>query len=208
MKSARKTEPEHSGRKSGKHDERHPEDAPSPEASASDPAAAGAASPEPSAPSAPEAPVVPPADDRLLRLQADFDNYRKRVLREKEDLYRRANEDIMEDLLPVLDHLEMALAAVGGSGQYDSITRGFKLVGEQLMAVLVKYGVVPIPAEGVAFDPNVHEAVLQMPSADVPENGIISRTRAGFMLGGRLLRAAQVVVSSGLPAAADETVAE
>jgi len=88
---------------------------------------------------------------------------------------------------------------VGDSGHYDSIVKGFKLVGEQLLSVVTKFGLTPIETVGVPFDPNVHEAVLHMPSAGVPENGIVSRTRAGYMLGGQLLRAAQVVVSSGAP---------
>lgn len=154
-------------------------------------------------------PLVPsPADDRLLRLQADFDNYRKRVLREKEDLYSRANEDIMGELLPVLDHLELAVAAAGNAAENDLIIQGFKLVAEQLVAALTKFGLTPIVAEKkVEFDPNVHEAILHIPSDDVPENKIISKTRAGFMLGSRLLRAAQVVVSSGAPAGAEESTA-
>ncbi len=149
----------------------------------------------------------PPADDRLLRLQADFDNYRKRMMREKADIYRRANEDIMEELLPVLDHLELALTAVGGVDKHDSIAKGFKLVGDQLLSVLNKFGLTPIETDGVPFDPNVHEAVLHMPSTEVPENAIVSRTRAGYMLGGQLLRAAQVVVSSGTPADANTDAA-
>lgn len=193
MKTAHKKDQAHSQkRKSG-----HEEPVPAAEVPASDAPAA----------EAPPADAAPPADDRLLRLQADFDNYRKRMMREKADIYRRANEDIMEELLPVLDHLELALTAVGASEQLDSIAKGFKLVGEQLLSVLNKFGLTPIETDGVAFDPNVHEAILHMPSTEVPENAIISRTRAGYMLGGQLLRAAQVVVSSGAPAAAaaDET---
>jgi molecular chaperone GrpE len=150
-----------------------------------------------------ESTAKPQSDDRLLRLQADFDNFRKRMIREKADIYRRANEDIMEELLPVLDHLELALAAVGDANAHDSIAQGFKLVGEQLLTVLKKFGLTPIETEGTEFDPNVHEAVLHMPSVDVDENGIVSQTRAGYRLGGQLLRAAQVVVSSGAPNADD-----
>ena len=112
----------------------------------------------------------------------------------------------MEELLPVLDDLDLALAAVGTADQHDSIAKGFKLVGEQLFSVLKKFGLTPVVTEGVDFDPNVHEAVLHMPSAEVPENGIVSCTRAGYMLGGQLLRAAQVVVSSGAPLPDGEAV--
>ncbi len=137
------------------------------------------------------------ADERLLRLQADFDNFRKRVLREKEELYRLANEDIMEALFPVMDHLELALSHANGSGVSDLIVQGFKMVGEQLASTLTKFGLTPISTDGAEFDPNVHEAILQIPSTEVPENHIVSRTRAGYMLGNRVLRAAQVVISSG-----------
>ena len=189
---ARKKDDAHSHKKNG-HDEQAPaEVAPEADAPVGE-APVAEASPAPAI----DAPLPP--EDRLLRLQADFDNYRKRMMREKADIYRRANEDIMEELLPVLDHLDMAMAAVGDSGHYDSIVKGFKLVGEQLLSVVTKFGLTPIETVGVPFDPNVHEAILQMPSTGVPENGIVSRTRAGYMLGGQLLRAAQVVVSSGAP---------
>ena len=189
---ARKKDDAHSHKKNG-HDEQPPAEV-APEAGAP----IGEAPVAELSP-APAIDAPPPPEDRLLRLQADFDNYRKRMMREKADIYRRANEDIMEELLPVLDHLDMAMAAVGDSGHYDSIVKGFKLVGEQLLSVVTKFGLTPIETVGVPFDPNVHEAILQMPSTGVPENGIVSRTRAGYMLGGQLLRAAQVVVSSGAP---------
>ncbi len=135
-------------------------------------------------------------EGRLLRLQADFENFRKRTLREREDLYRRANEDLMLELLPVLDHLELAFHAASKEVDHP-VVKGFRLVGEQLQQVLQKFGLQPIETEDVDFDPNVHEAIQHLPSEEIPENGVIARTRAGYMLGNRLLRAAQVVVSSG-----------
>jgi len=139
----------------------------------------------------------PPVDDSYLRLQADFDNYRKRVLREKEDIHKRANRDIMEELLPVIDHIELAFTSAGESHQHDPVVEGFRLVADQLMGVLSKFGLVPIEAAEQEFDPNVHEAILHMPSDDVAENFIVSQARGGYKLGERLLRASQVVVSSG-----------
>ena len=136
-------------------------------------------------------------ESRLLRLQADFENFRKRTLREREDTYRRANEDLMQELLPVLDHLELAFRAASKEEAEHPVVKGFRLVGEQLQQTLEKFGLQPIETEKVDFDPNVHEAILHLPSEEVPENGVIERTRAGYMLGNRLLRAAQVVVSSG-----------
>jgi len=142
--------------------------------------------------------TLPPVDDRYLRLQADFDNYRKRVLREKNELYSRANEDIMEELLSVLDHLELALNAVGVDHD-DPVVNGFELVGEQLATTLKKFGLSPIESVGKEFDPNLHEAIMHMPSADVEEDFIVSDARKGYKLGERLLRASQVIVSSGVP---------
>jgi molecular chaperone GrpE len=135
--------------------------------------------------------------ERLLRLQADFDNFRKRTLREKDELYRRANEDLMTEALPVLDHMELALEHARANGEADPLAEGFALVWEQMLSVLGKFGLEPIDAEGKEFDPNIHEAVSHLPSAEVPGSVVMTQTRRGYMLGGRVLRAAQVVVSSG-----------
>ncbi len=159
---------------------------------------------EPAAPvlePAPEPTAALPAESQqLLRLRADFENYRKRVLREKDELYQRANMDLLGELLPVLDNLDMAFAAVQGGGN-DAVVQGFKLVGEQMLGVMARFGLKPVDAEGQAFDHRVHEAIAHLPSAEVAENHVIAQTRRGYMLGERLLRPAQVVVSSGPPAA-------
>lgn len=136
-------------------------------------------------------------EDRLLRLMADFDNFRKRTARERDELYLRANEDLMLQLLPVLDHLALAMDAARAHNADGVFLDGFKLVSQQLAEVLAKFGLRPIQAAGAGFDPSVHEAISHMPSADVPENRVIIETRKGYMLGERLLRASQVVVSSG-----------
>jgi len=149
--------------------------------------------------SAASKPELPPVDDRYLRLQADFENFRKRTLRDKEDLYRRANEDIMEELLPVLDHQELAFSSLSDEVRNDPVVQGFKMVSDQLRSALGKFGLVPIDAVGEEFDPNLHEAVSHLPSADFDENHVMVQTRRGYMLGKRLLRPAQVVVSSGTP---------
>lgn len=137
--------------------------------------------------------------DRLLRLQADFDNFRKRTLREKNELCRHANEDLMQELLPALDHLNLALTAAKTYSAHEPVVEGFKLVSEQMMSVLGKFGLSPIDAEGVEFDPGRHEAISRMASDAVPENTVITQVRRGYMFGDRLLRPAQVVVSSGTP---------
>ena len=159
---------------------------------------------------APVAPPETPAEpqrtpeeilqDRLLRLQADFENYRKRMEREKKDWIAFAAEKLLLELLPVLDHFELGLADSAKSGAPAAFTEGFQLVCNQFRAALEKAGVQAIVAEGVAFDPNLHEAITHLPSDTVPEGHVAAQTRRGYKLGDKLLRAAQVVVSSG-PAA-------
>ena len=133
--------------------------------------------------------------DRLARLMADFDNYRKRQIREHSELVKRANENLLEDLLPFLDTLDLALA---NGGADDPFVKGVRMAADQLNAILAKCGMKPVDASA-AFDPNLHEAVAQMPSDAAPEGGIIAQPRRGWTLNGRLLRAAQVVVSAGAP---------
>ena len=137
--------------------------------------------------------------DRYARLMADFDNYRKRQLREREEMVRRANENLLEDILPFLDTLDIALA---NGNPDDPFVKGMCLAAEQLSAILAKNGMTPVAVEG-DFNANTHEALTHIPSAGTPEGGIISQVRRGWMLHERLLRAAQVVVSAGAPAAED-----
>lgn len=136
-------------------------------------------------------------DDRLLRLQADFENFRKRVIKEKTELYQRANEDLFLELVPVLDHLDLALRSAVSHNAPPGILDGFKLVYEQLLSAVEKFGLVPFDAGGMVFDPKEHFAVSHIPSDTVPENTVISQTRRGYKLRGKLFRAAEVVVSSG-----------
>ena len=163
------------------------------------PAAEPAVTPEP----APEQPAEPQPSpeavlhDRLLRLQADFDNYRKRMDREKKDWIAFASEKLVLELLPVLDHFELGLADSEKNGAPAAFTDGFKLICNQLRAAIEKAGVQAIDAHGTVFDPNLHEAITHMPSNDVPEGHVAVQTRRGYKLGEKLLRAAQVVVSSG-----------
>ena len=139
-------------------------------------------------------------NDRLLRLQADFDNYRKRIDRERKDWAVYANEKLLKDLLPALDNFELGLANGVKANAPDALIEGLRLVQRQLEGALEKSGVTPIDAEGQPFDPNLHEAITHMPSADVPEGTVLAQTRRGYRMGDKLLRAAQVVVSSGSPA--------
>ena len=142
-------------------------------------------------------PMAPAADDRLLRLQADFDNFRKRTQREKSEIHHRVTEDLMRELLSVLDHLDLALDAAVQHRASGPVIEGVKLVSEQLLAALRKHGLTPVDASGEEFDPRTHEAISHVASADVPANRVLTQVRRGYLLGSRLLRAAQVVVSSG-----------
>jgi len=141
--------------------------------------------------------------DRLLRLQADFDNYRKRVTRDWADMCARANEALVLELLPVLDHFEMGLKSAGEHGAPETVMKGFTLVYRQLMDVLARAGVSPIEAEGGPFNAHEHEALAHVPSDTVPPEHVVQVIRRGYRLGHRLLRAAQVLVSSGPPSGAD-----
>ncbi|MBN1558083.1 MAG: nucleotide exchange factor GrpE [Lentisphaerae bacterium] len=136
-------------------------------------------------------------NDRYLRLRADFENFRSRMQREKHGLYRRANEDIMLELLPVLDHMELALEAAEKHDADPSLIEGFRLVWEQMLAALRKFGLTPVDAEGQPFDPHLHEAISHIPSEHVPENEVVAQVRRGYKLGEKLLRPAQAAVSSG-----------
>lgn len=139
-------------------------------------------------------------NDRLLRLQADFDNYRKRIDRERKDWAVFANEKLLKDLLPALDTFELGLANGEKAGAPAALLEGLRLVRTQFESALAKSNVTPIDAEGQPFDPNLHEAITHMPSPEVPEGTVIAQTRRGWKMGDKLLRPSQVVVSSGLPA--------
>lgn len=148
------------------------------------------------------------AEEKYLRLFADFDNFRKRTIRERSDLYQRANEEIIADLLPVLDHLDMALASATEHKAEGAVVDGFKLVADQMLAAMKKTGLSPIEAEGCHFNPMFHEAISYLSSDTVPEDFIITQVRKGYLLGGRMIRAARVIVSSGKPLQISEPVTD
>ena len=137
-----------------------------------------------------------PLQLQLLRMKADFDNFRKRQVRERAEWIVRANEDLFLEMLPVIDHFEMGLKSAEDHQTDCSVTEGFKLVYNQLLDLLKKYNVTPMNAVGQPFDPHHHEALTHMPS-DEPAETIVQEIRRGYLIGDKLLRAAQVVVSSG-----------
>ncbi len=138
--------------------------------------------------------------DLALRSQADFENYRKRHAREKEDAIKYANSSLLERLLPIVDNFELGLAAARAEGENSPVFSGMSLVFKQLTDFLAENGLQPIEAVGQKFDPNLHEAIAHQPSANVPEEYVINQTRRGYRFKDRLLRPSSVVVSSG-PAA-------
>ena len=135
--------------------------------------------------------------DLAMRSQADFENYKKRCAREKEDAIKYANGSLLERLLPIIDNFELGLSAARDEGEQSPIYAGMNLVLKQVNDFLTDNGAQPIDAVGEKFDPNLHEAIAHEPSATVPENQIIRQTRRGYRFKDRLLRPSSVVVSSG-----------
>jgi molecular chaperone GrpE len=135
--------------------------------------------------------------DRLLRTTADFDNFRKRATREKQEAIRYANESLLEKLLPVLDSFHMALGAANNAnaGGLESLQAGISLVQQQLRTVLTEAGLEEVDATDKAFDPNLHEAISQQETSEVPEGHVVLQLRKGYRLKDRLLRPATVIVA-------------
>jgi molecular chaperone GrpE len=138
--------------------------------------------------------------DAALRAQAELDNYRKRVAREREEDFKRAQAVLLERLLPVLDNFELGMMEVRKGDPKSPIVVGMEMIERQLKEFMAGSGVEVIETVGAKFDPNLHEAVSQEEDAKIPEGQIIRQLRRGFRLRDRLLRAAMVVVSKGAPA--------
>ena len=132
--------------------------------------------------------------DRLARLQAEFDNFRKRSVKEQQDFRDYALADALKSLLPILDSLDRALKAGGVSVQ--DFHAGIELIDKQFHDVLAKLGVEPIPAEGEVFDPNLHQAVQMVDTDEVEDHHVIDELQRGYRIRGRLLRPAMVRVAN------------
>jgi molecular chaperone GrpE len=139
--------------------------------------------------------AVSEANDKYVRLYADFENYKKIAARNREDLLKYANEDLMVDMLTVIDHLELALQHASDNDVSNSLAEGVNLTLKELKNVLEKHGLVAINALGKPFDPSVHHAMSQIESEEVGENTIVKEFRKGYMLKDRVLRAAMVGVA-------------
>lgn len=170
--------------------------------------APGEAAPPVQAPATPLSPVqlealrakAAKADEyweRLLRVSADFENYKKRAARERQEALQFANQSLLQKLLPVMDNFEAALAATNHDANpaVEALKKGIALIQSQLRAVLAEAGLEEIDATGRPFDPNLHEAVAQQESADQPEGQVLQQLRKGYKLRERLVRPASVVVA-------------
>jgi molecular chaperone GrpE len=136
--------------------------------------------------------------DRYLRMAADLENFRRRTVREKDELRLFAASRVLEDLLPGLDNLSLGLAAARQpNADLKTLTGGVELVLQQLKAALAAHGLTEINPAGKAFDPHQHEALSHQASADVPPEHVLTVVRTGYVLNGRLLRPAAVIISSG-----------
>lgn len=138
--------------------------------------------------------------DLALRSQADFENYKKRSAREKEEAIKYANSSLLEKLIAIVDNFELGLEAARAEGEKSPVFSGMSMVLKQLMDFLTENGLQPIDAAGQKFDPNLHEAIAHEPSEKFPEGVVLRQTRRGYRMKDRLLRPSSVVVSSG-PAA-------
>jgi molecular chaperone GrpE len=132
--------------------------------------------------------------DRLLRTAAEFDNYRKRIDRERRELAEFAAADVLTELLPIVDNFDRALQAPAGP-ESEAFRKGIELIHKQMLDLLRKRGVRPIDALGADFDPNFHQAVVQEVSPDHREGEVMEELQRGYMLGDRLLRPAMVKVA-------------
>lgn len=136
--------------------------------------------------------------DRLLRLQADFENFRRRALKEREEALQYGHHNLVKDLLSTVDNLDRAINHVRRSegGDFEGLLQGVELVRRELLATLAKHSVNEIPAAGESFDPTLHEAMAQRPDASVAANTVVEVLQKGYQLRDRLLRPARVIVAT------------
>ncbi len=139
--------------------------------------------------------LIKKLQESALYFQADFENYKKLKAKEKEETVKYGNEVLIKELLPVIDNLERALDHAGQTEDVKSIAQGVSLTLSQFLKVLEKSGVTRIEAAGTRFDPNIHEAFFQEERNDMEPDTVVSEYQKGYMLNGRLLRPAVVIVS-------------
>jgi molecular chaperone GrpE len=138
------------------------------------------------------------AQDKLLRVAADFENQKKRLQRDKETSLKYAEENLIKEILPAIDNLERAMSQDQNGEDFSKhLLEGVELTLKGLLGTLEKLGLKPLTSVGEPFDPNFHEALVMEASKDVPEQRVMQEFERGYMLKDRLLRAAKVVVSKG-----------
>jgi molecular chaperone GrpE len=137
------------------------------------------------------------AEDRYLRAQAELDNYRKRSQREFADAQRFREIDLLRDLLPVLDNVHRAIEAADKTADIESLRSGFRMTAQQLEKLLAAHGCEAIATDGEAFDPAVHDAILQQPAAGAAPGTVLGTALRGYRLHDRVVRPAQVIVAQG-----------
>jgi len=134
--------------------------------------------------------------DRLLRKQAEFENYKKRADRERSEFIQFASADLLRELLNALDSFDLAIRNAASDGSVNqNMLQGFSLIYKQFQDTLARFGLKPIDAKGQQFDPNIHQAVSTTVTDEVEENTVVDEFRKGYMLNGRLLRPAMVNVA-------------
>jgi molecular chaperone GrpE len=146
-------------------------------------------------------------NDKYLRLAAEFENYKRLTQREQRDQIKFGNEQLLQELLPVVDNLERAIKAARDNGGSSALVQGIDLTLKQLSGALAKFGVQVVESVGQAFDPSAHQAVSHVPSDTVPPNHVVDEFQKGYRLHERILRAAMVSVSSGPANGSDEDLA-
>jgi molecular chaperone GrpE len=137
------------------------------------------------------------ANDRTLRVQAELENFRKRSRREYEEAQRYREIDLLRDLLPVLDNVLRALEAADKTTDVESLRSGFRMTAQQIEKVLGSHGCQTIETDGTAFDPNVHDAILQQDAPGVAPGTVVGTASRGYRLHDRVVRPAQVIVAKG-----------
>lgn len=133
--------------------------------------------------------------DAFVRLSAEFENYKKRLDKDKDNVCRFANESLIKDLLPVIDNLDLALQYSEDNVDFDALKKGIAMTLKEFLSVLERNGLTRLDAQGEIFDPNLHEAVSQEETTDVPSNTVVKELQKGYLLKERLLRPSMVIVS-------------
>lgn len=140
--------------------------------------------------------------DRYLRAMAEMDNFRKRAARDKEDAIKYGNEKLIKDILPILDSLERALhqaSEMTARNNFEAFQQGLELIHTQILGCLERHGVVKVAAKGEEFDPDWHQALMQVETPEMESNRVVDEYESGYTLHGRLLRPSKVSVSKNVP---------